>query len=104
MTKRRLQVEHRFGAYWDRATDNLVSELVDRRTESEENRRLFGEEEEEQAAGCKLEELDSELSNVVLCEIQGRGLCDPCAQSLSNKVKNSVDKSELDDGTIGVCK
>ena len=27
VTKRRLQVEHRFGAYWDRAADNLVSKL-----------------------------------------------------------------------------
>ena len=26
VTKRRLQVEHRFGAFWDRAANNLVSE------------------------------------------------------------------------------
>ena len=67
-------MEHRFGASWDCATDNLVSELVDRRTESEDKRRLFGEEEEEETGSrLKLEKLDSELSNVVLCESKGVG-------------------------------
>ena len=59
--------------FWDCTTDNLVSELVNRRTESEENRRLFGEDEEETSSRFKLEELDSELSNVVLCENKGVG-------------------------------
>ena len=57
VTKRRLQVEHRFGAYWDRAADNLVLEQVDRRTESEENRRLFGEDEEETSSRLQIEEV-----------------------------------------------
>ena len=35
VTKRRLQVEHRFGAFWDHATDKLVLERVDRRKERE---------------------------------------------------------------------
>ena len=64
--------QQRRGA-WRAPATNLVSEQVDRRTESEENRRLFGEDEEEQAAGCKLEELDSELSKVVLCGFKGAG-------------------------------
>ena len=71
VTKRRLQVEHRFGAYWDHAADNLVSQQVDRRSEKEGIRRLFGEGEEETSSRCNLEELDSELSNVVLCEEKG---------------------------------
>ena len=66
-------MEHRFGAYWDRAADKLVSEQVDMWTEREGLRRLFGERGEETSSRCKLEKLDSELSNVVLCEIKGVG-------------------------------
>ena len=64
-------MEHRFRASWDHAADNLVLELVDRLSESGEKRRLFGEEEEGTSSHCKLEKLDSELSNVVLCENKG---------------------------------